>query len=367
MNMHWYDIDFSHIDTPALVIDREMVRSNIRLAIQYAGGTQRLRPHVKTHKMLEVANMEIEEGINKFKCATIPEAEMLGMARAEDVLIAYPVQGPKIDRVLSLIETFPETHFSFLIDNIDTSTEVNEKFRSAGKMIDVFIDINNGQNRTGIIIDDARKLIPLLKPLDHIKLIGLHCYDGHIRSASLEERTNACRQAFRSVVELRDEIQADQQREIKLVAGGSPSFSVHAKYHEVECSPGTFVLWDARYGGDYAEQKFQKAAVLVTRVISKIDSHTYCVDLGHKSVASEFPFPRVDFILEDQPTQIGHSEEHLIIECENADALSVGQLIIGYPYHICPTVALYDHVYVVSAGQVIDQWAVIARNRKITI
>jgi D-serine deaminase-like pyridoxal phosphate-dependent protein len=367
MKTHWYDIDFSEIDTPALMIDREMVRSNIRLAIKYAGGTHRLRPHVKTHKMLEISNMEIEEGIYKFKCATIPEAEMLGMAKAKDVLIAYPVQGPKIDRVVSLINTFSDTHYSFLIDNIDTSTEVNEKFRTASKTIDVFIDINNGQNRTGIIIDDARKLIPLLRPLNHINLVGLHCYDGHIRSASLEERTNACRQAISSVVELRDEIQADQHREIKLVAGGSPSFSVHAKYHDVECSPGTFVLWDARYGGDYAEQEFQKAAVLVTRVISQIDTHTFCLDLGHKSVASEFPFPRVQLMLEDQPTQIGHSEEHLIIQCEKANALNVGQLIIGYPYHICPTVALYDHVYVASNGKIIDQWAVIARNRKITI
>lgn len=367
MNTSWHQIDFTDIDTPALVIDREMVRSNIRLAIQYAGGVHRLRPHVKTHKMLEIAKMEVEEGIYQFKCATIPEAEMLGLAKARDVLIAYPVQGPKIDRVLSLIETFPGTHFSFLVDNIDTSMNINERFRKAGKIIDVYIDINNGQNRTGITIADVRKLIPLLKPLTHINLVGLHCYDGHIRSASIEERTDACRQAFSSVIELRDEVQADQNREIKLVAGGSPSFSVHAKYHDVECSPGTFVLWDARYGGDYAEQEFQKAAVLVTRVISQIDAHTFCLDLGHKSVASEFPFPRVQLMLKDQPTQIGHSEEHLVIQCEKANALKVGQLIIGYPYHICPTVALYDQVYVASNGKIIDQWAVIARNRKITI
>jgi len=120
---NWYDIDFSELDTPALVVDRGMVDFNIGLALKYAGGAERLRPHVKTHKILEVAKMQKTAGIFKFKCATIPEAEMLGMASAENVLIAYPLQGPKVNRFLKLIEKFPNTRYSQL-NFISTSTMV---------------------------------------------------------------------------------------------------------------------------------------------------------------------------------------------------------------------------------------------------
>ena len=364
---NWYDIDFRHVDTPALVVDKDKVSFNIDLALKYAGGAEYLRPHVKTHKILEVAKMQMAAGINKFKCATIPEAEMLGMAGARDVLIAYPVQGPKIDRVLKLIEKFSETRYQFLLDNVKCAEEIQRKCQINGLSVDVFIDVNNGQNRTGIKIDFIRNLIDELGNFSNIKIVGLHCYDGHIRMASLEDRTQNCRSAFEKVLELQEELQSILNREINLVAGGSPSFSVHAKHHKVECSPGTFIFWDQRYANNYKEQAFKKAVVVATRVISKLDAFTYCLDLGHKSVASEFPFPRVAFIDASELNQIGHSEEHLILKSKEPDVLEPGQLLFAYPFHVCPTVALYDHVQVVSNGKIIDQWEVIARNRKITI
>ncbi|MFT5386542.1 MAG: D-serine deaminase-like pyridoxal phosphate-dependent protein [Saprospiraceae bacterium] len=367
MTNDWHQIDFSNTDSPALIIDRKKVTYNIQLAIKIAGGTDKLRPHVKTHKMLEVAKMQVEAGIYKFKCATIAEAEMLGMAGAMDVIIAYPVQGPKIDRVFALMGKFPKTSYSVLIDNIDTVNLINEKCKASGKSINVYIDVNNGQYRTGIILEKIPALVTACQQLSPITIIGLHCYDGHIRVSSLGERTSACLDAFAAVLALRKQLQKTLQKDLVIVAGGSPSFSVHAKYHEVECSPGTFIFWDQRYGNDYKEQAFQKAAVVATRVISKLDAHTYCLDLGHKSIASEMPFPRVAFLHPEKFTQIGHSEEHLVIQSEQADILNPGDLLLAYPYHICPTVALYDYAQIVSEGHIIDQWEVIARNRKITI
>jgi len=213
----------------------------------------------------------------------------------------------------------------------------------------------------------VHELIKKLDTFSNIKIAGLHCYDGHIRMASLKERTENCREAFDAVLKLRDDLQNILNKKINIIAGGSPSFSVHAKHHDVECSPGTFIFWDQRYANDYQEQKFKKAAVLATRVISKLDAYTYCVDLGHKSIASEFLFPRVAFIDTPELEQIGHSEEHLILKSKEANVLEVGQLLLAYPYHICPTVALYDQVHVVKDGQFEKPWVVIARNRKITI
>jgi len=77
--MSWREIDLSSIDTPALLVDKGLVSHNITAAIDYAGGVDHFRPHVKTHKTLEVAELQLAAGITRYKCATIPEAEMLGV------------------------------------------------------------------------------------------------------------------------------------------------------------------------------------------------------------------------------------------------------------------------------------------------
>src|SRR4051812_25291314 len=111
-NNSWYKIDnVEEVDSPALIIYLERVKSNIKRAVEMAGDPSRLRPHVKTHKTKEAALLMMEAGITKFKSATIAEAEMLGMVEAPDVLLAYQPVGPKATRYISLIEKYPRTRF----------------------------------------------------------------------------------------------------------------------------------------------------------------------------------------------------------------------------------------------------------------
>jgi D-serine deaminase-like pyridoxal phosphate-dependent protein len=367
INQHWSKIDMSKVDTPSLIIDKDLVNYNIDQAIRIVGDVNRLRPHVKTHKMLEVANLQMKKGIFKFKCATIAEAEMLGIAKAKDVLIAYPLQGPKILRFLHLQNGYPDTRYSFLVDNIEVIKQIQDIFQSNNSIANVFIDINNGQDRTGIKIKPAYDLIDSLEKMNNIDLIGVHCYDGHIRMESLEKRKHEVINAFKPVMNFKNEIENSLDKSLEIVAGGSPSFPIHAEFHKVDCSPGTWIFWDARYGSDYKEQNFIKAAVVATRVISQLNDFVYCLDLGHKSVASESPFPRIEFTESIDCEQIGHSEEHLIIKCKEPNALNVGQVLTAYPYHICPTTALYAEANIIINGKLHDVWKVTARNRKITI
>lgn len=364
---NWNKIDLSEIDTPALIVDKAKVEYNIQQAINYAHGVENLRPHVKTHKTLEVAKMQRAAGIDKFKCATIAEAEMLGMSEAKDVLISYALQGPKIDRLIALIDKYPNSKYSSLIDNAENIKLLSEKFAAKNKTAIVYFDINNGQNRSGIGTKDAKKLLKSITPLPNIKIEGVHCYDGHIRMSSLKKRTKKATKSFHEVLKFQAYLEKKLDRQMNVVAGGSPSFSVHASFHDVECSPGTWIFWDERYANDYKEQAFKKAAVVATRVISQIDERHYCLDLGHKSVASEFPFPRIKFTSKLKCEQISQSEEHLVLRCKKKNALKVGELLTAFPYHICPTVALYDHINVVIDGKVTEQWKVIARDRKISI
>ena len=363
----WQNIDLSAIDSPALIVDRQKVKSNIDLALAYASGPKRLRPHVKTHKMKEVARLQMEAGITSFKCATIAEAEMLASSGARDVLIAYQLNGPKIDRLTQLLTVYPKTQFSVLLDNLSSAEELDKKLKRENQSISYYLDINNGNHRTGITIARVEEFLLSVEHLSSLELTGIHCYDGHIRMSDYNARKSAITTAFEPVMTLLQNLKRKYGDKLEIVAGGSPSFSTHMSNPSVICSPGTFVFWDQRYAENYPEQRFQKAAVVMTRVISKVDPHTYCLDLGHKSIASEFPFPRVHFISPHPSTQVSQSEEHLVIECEEADVYEVGQVLLGFPYHICPTVALYNHVWIIDDGSIADKWIVSARNRKITI
>ena len=99
----WFHVAAAEeVASPALLLYPERIRENIRRMIRIAGGPTRLRPHIKTHKLAELVQMQIGEGITKFKCATIAEAEMAAGAGAKDVLIAYPLVGPNAKRLLEL-------------------------------------------------------------------------------------------------------------------------------------------------------------------------------------------------------------------------------------------------------------------------
>ena len=152
MMKDWYRIDnMNEIDTPALVIYPERVKKNIELLISMIDDVSRLRPHVKTHKAREAVLLQMAAGINKFKCATIAEAEMLASCHAPDVLLAYQPVGPKINRLIALIKKYPATKFSCLVDDGIIAKEISKKASADDLVIPVYIDLNIGMNRTGII------------------------------------------------------------------------------------------------------------------------------------------------------------------------------------------------------------------------
>src|SRR5438477_11914958 len=109
----------AEVASPALLLFNERIESNLRAMIAVAGGPERLRPHVKTHKLGPLVRRQIELGITKFKAATIAEAEMCAMAGAPDVLLAMPVVGPNVGRICALAQKYPGTRLSVLADEAE--------------------------------------------------------------------------------------------------------------------------------------------------------------------------------------------------------------------------------------------------------
>ena len=364
----WYEIDdVDQIPSPGLIVYRDRAEENLRRMIALAGGTERLRPHVKTHKMAEVVRMQLAAGIDKFKCATIAEAEMLARAGAPDVLLAYPIVGPNVARLARLVGAFPDTRFSALADDAEGLRAISRQFANQSRPIDLLLDIDNGMHRSGIAISAAAELYRLLADLPGVRPGGLHVYDGHVRDANLAERTEHARRDFAPVDELWRKLTAAGLPVPRVVAGGTPTFPIHARRTDLECSPGTCVFWDIGYATKFPDLNFLHAAVLLARVVSKHAADRLCLDLGYKAVSPDNPQPRVSLLDLPDAVPVVHSEEHLTVETARAGDFKVGDCFYGVPYHVCPTVALHREAVVVEGGRVVGRWQVAARDRAITI
>lgn len=364
----WYKVvNVEDIDSPALLVYKDRVKANIEACLKTIDDPNRLRPHIKTCKSAEVAQMMMRAGIMKFKCATIAEAEMLADASAPDILLAYQPLGPKAERLAQLIKKFQNTRFSCLIDNGAVADHLDRVMQNNNASIDVFIDLNVGMNRTGIRPDHAFALFSHCQKLNNIRIVGLHAYDGHLRDQDFDVRKAKCDEAFSAVTTLKKDLEEKFKTTLRIVAGGTPTYSIHCKRKDIECSPGTFVYWDKGYEQTLHEQHYNFAALVITRVVSKPSENIICVDLGHKAIASENPLAnRVYFLNAPDVQPIGHSEEHLVLQC-TGKSYEVGDIFYGVPHHVCPTVALHDEANVVEGNMVNQRWRNVSRGRKIKI
>ena len=367
-NDPWYiPQNVNDIPSPSILLFKDRVEANIQRLLEVAGDVNRLRPHVKTHKLPQVVKMHQAHGIQKLKCATIAEAEMLASCGVPDIMLAYQPVGPNQERLIRLAGAYPDIQFGCLVDNEVVLRQLQGKMGTE-KPLNVWIDIDNGNGRTGIPpTEKAANLAKQIVDTNNLHFAGLHVYDGQFGGLPFEERKAGSDEAFQSVEQLIASLKLDGVAVENIVAGGSPTFPVHTLRENVDLSPGTYVFWDAGYGQSCPELPFEPAVVLLTRVVSKPSHNRLCLDLGHKSVAAENPIEnRVRFLNAPDAKFIDQKEEHLVIELENRDQFEVGDALYGVPWHICPTVALHQEVVVLDAQKaVVDRWPILARSRQL--
>jgi D-serine deaminase-like pyridoxal phosphate-dependent protein len=360
--------DTSSVYSPALLFYKDLIRRNIAEAVRVAGTPSRLRPHVKTHKTPEIVRLCLEAGIEKHKCATLAEAEMLAACGAPDIFVAYPLVGPNCGRLARLARAFPATRFAVTCDHTASAEALSRAMAAEDQTVDVLLELDVGHHRTGLALGPgAIAVYEQIGRLPGLRPGGIHAYDGHNNQESRTDREAAARALLDPVLSFRARLQEKGLPVPRLIVGGTPTFPVYASLDipGLECSPGTLILHDHGYSTRFADLAgFTPAALLLTRVVSRPTPSRVTFDVGTKAVATDPPAgKRLALIDVPEHEPVLHNEEHFTIDTAAADRFPPGTEVFAIPTHVCPTVALYRRAYVVEAGRVTDTWEVVGRDR----
>lgn len=355
------------IITPQLIYYIDIVKRNTQHIIDISGGADRLWPHVKTHKCLKMVQLLESYGINKFKAATIAEAEMLANAGAGKVILAYPLVGPNIKRFISLAKAHPSVKFYAIDDDAGQCAILARNCREESYKMPLLIDVNMGMNRTGVEINRLAESYIRASQIEGISVEGLHCYDGNHHENDFEKRCQAVRETDELVQRVIKEITAKGYRCDTIVAGGTPSYPCHLKYTDWYVSPGTSFIHDYGYQENFPDLGCVPGAIVLTRVISHPARGMFTLDLGYKAIAADPTVQRGKLVGWPDAEQVLQNEEHWVFRMKNgADVPPIGTCLYVIPTHICPTSALYPEILIAQSGEIVDKWEVTARNRKIT-
>lgn len=353
------------LDTPALLIDLEIMERNLRRAADYARASGlRLRPHTKTHKVPAIGRKQLDSGAVGLTVAKVGEAEVMLNAEPPDLLVAYPVIGrAKLERLMQVAR---KTQVTVALDSLVAARQLSEAAREAHVEIGVLAEVDAGLNRVGV--SPGPELLELargIRSLPSLRFEGIDFYPGHIRRPG--EKVEELSRLIQSIL-------ADFRAEgieAHVVSGGSTPSLFHS--HRVaglnEIRPGTYVYNDLNtVRGGACGLEDCAASILVT-VVSTARPGQLIVDGGSKTFSSDTSAdssdPTFGRVMED-PGCAFHkmNEEHGFIDIRRSErGFGVGDRVRIIPNHVCVAVNLHERVFGIRGGRVEQIWTVEGRGR----
>ena len=356
---------YFELDTPTIVIDREIMMDNLRSMQNYANDHQvHLRPHTKTHKMPKLARLQEELGAAGITVAKVGEAEVMAKNGLKDIFIANEIVGKsKIQRIRKLAETID---ISFGIDNIFQVNEIEEVFEGAEKKAQVLVEIEVGEQRSGIIEEDGfRTLLKKVKVCKHVEFRGIFSHDGHsYKAANIEE----CKELYSESVNRTlhfAKIAEEMELKPKVVSiGSTPPFMFKFEIPNgiTEIRPGTYIFMDSSQANAIGTYERCAAAVLTT-IISKPTDERVITDVGAKGITAQTRSVGLTATkglgrvkgFEDVYVHAVFDEHAIIYDKGFRNQVNIGDKVQIIPNHICPVCNLYEKAYLISKGEVVEE------------
>ncbi|MBW7997387.1 MAG: D-TA family PLP-dependent enzyme [Candidatus Glassbacteria bacterium] len=340
------------LDTPALWADLDVVERNLSRMGEYckAHGLA-LRPHIKTHKIPELAWRQIESGAVGITCAKVTEAAVMAAAGLEDILLAYPLWGPHKWR--NLLALTRRARVSVATDSPEHAQATADALGDSRREISYLVEVDSGGRRTGLQLDDslAGKVARIAE--SGVPVRGIMLYPGHVRKVTdealrkLSAQIGIAREAF-----------GQAGVDVEVVSGGSTPTALRS--HEIEglteIRPGTYIFNDLNYHSLGACELADCALRVRCRVVSASVPDTAIIDGGSKTFSDAAGIAGRGF---------GMIEQHPEAECEKMNEEhgyvrtgqsewnpSSGELVDVYPNHVCTTVNMHRVLHLVRGGEV---------------
>lgn len=358
------------LETPCLIIDVDTMQRNIEKMAEIAQKNNvALRPHTKTHKIPEIARLQLSAGARGITVAKLAEAEVMAEHGCEDIFIAYPIIGEsKINRLLALNR---KIRLITGVDSITGAKALAEAARAEDRCLEIYLEIDTGLRRTGVPYDQAIRLAKEINALPGVRLTGIYTFRGLLYRGRL---TDDRAQAGREEGELMAALAADLRREGLQIAnvsvGSTPTSQYAAQVPGItEIRPGTYVFHDAKQVTLGVCSYADCAAKILVTVVSKPTAELAIVDGGSKTFAADAPRETFPTFLKgygyiEQPGLILErlTEEHGMVRIlEGAPKLNIGDRIAVIPNHVCTAINLHNRVFFVRGNIVLKEVAVAAR------
>jgi D-serine deaminase-like pyridoxal phosphate-dependent protein len=356
--------------TPYLLVDGPRMERNIQKMARVAreNGVA-LRPHVKTHKIPDVAREQLEAGASGITVAKLSEAEVMADGGIEDIFIAYPlVTEAKIRQAVRLAD---RVRLVVGVDSLEGTRRLSGV--AEDQTLEVRLEVDTGLRRTGVALDEAVGLAGEIEAMGNLDLTGIYTYRGAVLGgAKTLELEKAGLEEGQLMVSLAEQMREKGIGVDDVSVGSTPTAEHVAKVEGVtEIRPGTYVFYDRMQARLGACSLDECATVVVCTVVSRPTRDLAVIDGGSKTFATDIG-PGVEPLnLEGYGHVIGYpgavlerlTEEHGMLSVDEDCDLEVGDMLQIIPNHICSTVNLHDEVSLVGEDGVVEETRVAARGK----
>ncbi len=358
--------------TPYLLIDGAKMETNILNMADVANGSGvALRPHVKTHKIPDIAKDQLEAGAKGITVAKLSEAEVMTDAGIEDIFIAYPlVTDAKIRRAVRLGR---RVRLIVGVDSLEGARRLSAVAKAEDHILKVRLEVDTGLRRTGIPYNQAVELAGEIGSMRNLNLVGIYTYRGAVLGGSRTlELEKAGLEEGRLMVSLAHRMRQQGIRVDDVSLGSTPTVKYVAQVEGVtEIRPGTYVFYDKMQAHLGACSIEECAATVVCTVVSRPYEDLAVIDGGSKTFATDVPPGSEPLNLKGFGHVVGYpgvvlerlTEEHGMLALDRDYDLEVGDTLEIIPNHICSTVNLHDKVYLVDETGAVEEMRVAARGK----
>jgi len=355
------------IDTPALFIDLDVAERNSgRLVDVLRGRGISLRPHVKTHKTVGLARLQLETGARGITVGNLGEAEVFAAGGLDDIFIAYPIwaEGPKAARLRKLHD---REGLRLLVgfDSIGGAERLAAAIAGSRRPLRVMLELDPGYHRTGVLPSDAGAVARAAHDLG-LDIVGLFTHGGH-GYAGVGAVAAAAADEVRTLTEGRDALRATGVEVRILSAGSTPTALGAAESPVGEIRAGTYLVGDRQQVTLGAVPPDGIALWVAATVVSTATPGQVVVDAGAKTLTKDVaPYLDGHGYLPAYPAAIIEkvSDYHGAVRIPpGTPAPRLGEVLAIVPNHCCPVIDLRDSFHVLRAGEVVGTWPVDARGR----